>query len=64
MVEGIARGEGGIGTMLMDQNKHFNLAAIFAVQAVFLLAGFAQDTFLAWLKSTVAPYAALTTARR
>ena len=64
MVEGIARAEGGIGTMLMDQNKHFNLAAIFAVQAVFLLAGFAQDTFLAWLKSTVAPYAALTTARR
>lgn len=64
MVEGIARGEGGIGTMLMDQNKHFNLAAIFAVQAVFLIAGFAQDTFLAWLKATVAPYAALTTARR
>jgi NitT/TauT family transport system permease protein len=64
MVEGIARGEGGIGTMLLDQNKHFNLAAIFAVQGVFLLAGFAQDTILAWLKNTVAPYAALTTARR
>lgn len=64
MVEGIARGEGGIGTMLMDQNKHFNLAAIFAVQAVFLLAGFAQDTFLAWLKHTVAPHADLTTVKR
>jgi NitT/TauT family transport system permease protein len=64
MVEGIARGEGGIGTMLMDQNKHFNLAAIFAVQGIFLLVGLMQDTFLAWLKHTVAPYAALTTVRR
>jgi NitT/TauT family transport system permease protein len=64
MVEGIARGEGGIGTMLMDQNKHFNLAAIFAVQAIFLLVGLLQDTFLAWLKNTVAPYAALTTVKR
>jgi len=64
MVEGIARGEGGIGTMLMDQNKHFNLAAIFAVQGIFLLVGLLQDSFLAWLRSTVAPYAALTTVRR
>ena len=64
MVEGISRSEGGIGAMLMDQNKHFNLAAIFAVQGVFLLAGFFQDTFLAWLKNTVVPHAALATGRR
>jgi NitT/TauT family transport system permease protein len=50
--------------MLMDQNKHFHLAAIFAVQGVFLLVGLLQDAFLAWLRNTVAPYAALTTARR
>jgi NitT/TauT family transport system permease protein len=64
MVEGISRSEGGIGAMLMDQNKHFNLAAIVAVQAVFLIAGFFQDAFLAWLKSVLVPHAALSTARR
>jgi len=64
MVEGISRSEGGIGALLMDQNKHFNLAAIIAVQLVFLLAGFFQDAFLAWLKATLVPHAALTTARR
>lgn len=64
MVEGISRSEGGIGALLMDQNKHFNLAAILAVQLVFLVAGFLQDAFLAWLKATVVPHAALATARR
>jgi len=64
MVEGISRSEGGIGAMLMDQNKHFNLAAIVAVQGVFLVAGFFQDAFLAWLKGVLVPHAALTTSRR
>jgi len=64
MVEGLVRGEGGIGTMLMDQQKHFNLAAIVAVQGVFLIAGFFQDAFLAWMKGVLVPSAALVTARR
>jgi NitT/TauT family transport system permease protein len=64
MVEGISRSEGGIGAMLMDQNKHFNLAAIVAVQGVFLIAGFFQDAFLAWIKGVLVPHAALSTARR
>lgn len=64
MVEGISRSEGGIGALLMDQNKHFNLAAIFAVQVVFLVAGFAQDAFLGWIKATLVPHAAVTVSRR
>ena len=63
MVEGIARSEGGIGALLIDQNKHFHLAGIIAVQAVFLVAGFFQDAFLAWLKSVLVPFAALATNR-
>ena len=63
MVEGLVRGEGGIGTMLVDQQKHFNLAAIVAVQGVFLIAGFFQDAFLGWLKSVLVPSAALVTSR-
>ncbi|HEX8694350.1 MAG TPA: hypothetical protein VF746_18155 [Longimicrobium sp.] len=64
MVEGISRSGGGIGAMLMDQNKHFNLAAIFAVQGVFLLAGFFVDWFLGFMKATLVPHAALAVARR
>lgn len=63
MVEGIARSEGGIGALLLDQNKHFHLAGIIAIQAVFLVAGFFQDMFLAWLKSVLVPFAALATNR-
>jgi NitT/TauT family transport system permease protein len=63
MVEGISRSEGGIGALLMDQNKHFHLAGIIAIQGVFLVAGFFQDAFLAWLKSVLVPFAALATNR-
>lgn len=63
MVEGIARSEGGIGALLIDQNKHFHLAGIIAIQGVFLIAGFFQDLFLAWLKGVLVPFAALTTAQ-
>ena len=30
MVEGIARAEGGVGAMLLNQSKHFHLAEVFA----------------------------------
>jgi NitT/TauT family transport system permease protein len=63
MVEGIARSEGGIGALLIDQNKHFHLAGIIAIQIVFLVAGFFQDAFLAWLKGVLVPFAALATNR-
>ena len=32
MVEGISRSEGGVGAMLLNQNKHFHLSAVFAIQ--------------------------------
>ena len=32
MVEGISRSEGGVGAMLLNQNKHFHLAEVFAIQ--------------------------------
>lgn len=59
MVEGLVRGEGGIGRMLIDQEKHFTLAGIFAVQSVFLLVGIGQDALIAYLKSIVAPFSML-----
>ncbi|HKG92042.1 MAG TPA: hypothetical protein VKA84_09135 [Gemmatimonadaceae bacterium] len=59
MVEGLVRGEGGIGRLLLDQEKHFSLAAIMAVQGVFVLVGIGQDSFIGWLKSVCVPHAAL-----
>jgi NitT/TauT family transport system permease protein len=56
MVEGLVRGEGGIGRLLLDQEKHFNLAAILAVQLVFLLVGIGQDLLIRWLKRIFVPY--------
>lgn len=54
-VEGMVRSEGGIGKMLLDEQKHFSLAAIFAIQFVFLLVGIAQDYIIVWFKGWFAP---------
>ncbi len=60
MVEGIVRSEGGVGTVLMDQNHHFRLAAVFAIQITILLLGIGQDYAIGALKKLICPYAFLT----
>ena len=64
MVEGISRSEGGVGAMLLNQNKHFHLAEVFAIQLLILTVGIVQDYGIGWLKKLVAPYAELTLERR
>jgi NitT/TauT family transport system permease protein len=64
MVEGIARSEGGVGAMLLNQSKHFRLADVFAIQLVILFVGILQDYGLGLLKKVVCPYADLTLERR
>lgn len=60
MVEGISRSEGGIGTLLLNQNKHLHLDAVFAIQFIILFVGIAQDYILGLLKLLFCPYANLT----
>jgi NitT/TauT family transport system permease protein len=55
-VEGIVRTEGGIGVMLLAENKHYNIAGIIAVQLVFLTAGLVQDFGLRTLKKVLLPH--------
>ena len=43
MVEGISRSEGGVGAMLLNQEKHFHLAEVFAIQLMILAVGLLQD---------------------
>ncbi|MGA2649314.1 MAG: nitrate ABC transporter permease [Terracidiphilus sp.] len=64
MVEGIVRSEGGVGTVLLDQNHHFRLAAVFAIQLTILLLGLFQDYGIGVAKSLLCPYAALTLERK
>jgi NitT/TauT family transport system permease protein len=64
MVEGISRSEGGIGAMLLNQNKHFHLAEVFAIQILILLLGMTQDYGIGVVKRIVCPYSALTLERR
>ncbi len=64
MVEGISRSEGGVGAMLLNQNKQFHLAEVFAIQLVILLVGVLQDWVIGVVKQAMLPYAALETERR
>lgn len=63
MVEGISRSEGGIGALLLNQQKHFHIAAVFAAQITVLLIGLGQDFFLGFVKRVACPYAGLTLER-
>jgi NitT/TauT family transport system permease protein len=63
MVESISRSEGGVGAMLLNQNKHFHLAEVFAIQATILGVGMIQDYGIGVAKRLVCPYAALTLER-
>lgn len=64
MVEGISRAEGGIGAMLLNQNKHFHIAEVFAIQVVILTVGILQDYAIGALRNLFCPYAQLTLERK
>jgi len=59
MVEGISRSEVGIGALLLNQNKHFHLEAVFAIQLSILVIGLFQDYMLGVAKKFICPYADL-----
>jgi NitT/TauT family transport system permease protein len=59
MVEGISRAEGGIGAMILNQNKHFHLAEVYAVLTVILLLGLLMDYAMGALSRILCPYAHL-----
>lgn len=57
MVEGIARSEGGVGALLLAENKHFRLAEVYAVLLVVLLVGLLIDLAMGVLANVVCPHA-------
>ena len=64
LVETISREGGGVGTLLMDQNKHFHLASVFAIQLCILAVGIGQDWAIGAFKQVLCPYASLTLERK
>jgi len=64
MVEGLVRFEGGLGALMLAEDKHIRLDAVFAVQSVVILIGIVQDVALRLFRRVVCPYAELTLERR
>jgi NitT/TauT family transport system permease protein len=59
MVEGISRAEGGVGAMILDQNKHFNLAEVYAILLVILVLGLLMDYAMGVLTNILCPHASM-----
>lgn len=59
LVEGLTRAQGGIGALLLNQNRYFLLAGVFALQLTILAYGLLQDAALAHLRFVLCPHARL-----
>ncbi len=59
MIEGISRAEGGLGAMILNQNKHFHLDEVYAVLFVILGVGLALDYAIGLLTRVLCPYAVM-----
>ena len=59
MVEGLSRSEGGVGVLLLSQNKFFRLDAIAAIQLSILCLALLQDSFLRLGHRSIFSYAYL-----
>ena len=64
MVEGLVRSEGGMGAMLLNENRHFKLEAVFALQLTILVIGLLQDWGLGLVRKMICPYADLAVERK
>ncbi len=56
MVEGISRAEGGVGALILNQNKHFHLAEVYAILLVILLVGLLLDYLMGAIIRAACPH--------
>lgn len=59
MVEGIVRSEGGVGVLLLNNEKHMNFDSVWAIATAILLMGLAMDFGLDYLQTVLCPYRAV-----
>lgn len=55
MVEGIVRSEGGVGVLLVNQERHMNFAVVYAIAIAVVLVGIAQDYALSLFRTWACP---------
>lgn len=56
MVEGFIRSEGGVGVLLLNQEKFLKFDFVYAIAISIVLVGIFQDYLLAKLKEAMCPY--------
>lgn len=64
MVEGIVRSDGGVGALLLNEQKHMQMDSVFAIQIVILLVGLSQDYLIGVMRRIFCPYSVLTLERK
>jgi ABC-type nitrate/sulfonate/bicarbonate transport system permease component len=57
--EGLSRSEGGLGVLLLNGNKQFNLASVFAIQFLIMTIGMLQDFSLGAARNLLFPWSDL-----
>ncbi len=60
MVESIVRSEGGVGVLLLNNEKYMKLSEVFAIQLAVLVVGLFQDAAIGLIRRLFCPYAYLT----
>ena len=63
-VEGLVRTEGGLGALMLTQDKYFNLNGVFAIQFVILLVGLTFDFGIEGIRRMICPYSYLSLERK
>lgn len=59
MVEGVIRSEGGVGVLLLNQERYLNFDAVYAIALSVLLVGIGQDLALRWMRGELCPHTRL-----
>jgi NitT/TauT family transport system permease protein len=59
--EGLVRSDGGVGAMMLNENKHLQLDAVFAILMSLFFTGIIIDYLFGVLRNMLFPYADLTT---
>lgn len=57
MVEGAVKMEGGVGVLLVNQERHINFAEIWMISIIIVIVGIGQDWFIGQVREWMCPYA-------
>lgn len=62
--EGLVRSDGGVGAMMLNENKHLQLDSVFAIQMSLFFTGILIDYLFGVIRNICFPYADLATQKR